>query len=225
LVGRSGSGKTTLANLLLRSYDPQQGAVLIDGIDIQDVTQKSLRRQIAVVPQEVDLFSRTIAENIAYGRPGESREKIEAAAKMALAHDFISKLEQGYDTVVGERGIKLSGGERQRIGIARAILLDPKILIMDEATSHLDTESERAIQQATHNLIKGRTSIIIAHRFSTILNADMILVFNHGRLEARGRHEELLRISPTYQKLYRLQFSHLKESSDEVFPHPETVVM
>ena len=206
LVGRSGSGKTTIANLLLRSYDPNEGGVFIDGVDIRDVTQESLRNQIAVVPQEVDLFSRTISENIAYGKTDTPIEKIQEAARTALAHDFILKLDKGYETLVGERGIKLSGGERQRIGIARAILRDPKILILDEATSHLDSESERLIQQATKNLIKDRTSIIIAHRLSTILNADMILVFNKGELESFGTHEELLEKSPTYKKLYTLQF-------------------
>lgn len=207
LVGRSGSGKTTFINLLLRSFDPQEGTITIDGKDIRDVTQKSLREQMAIVPQEVDLFSRTIAENIAYGHPETPREKIENAAKTALAHDFILRLEKGYDTVVGERGIKLSGGERQRIGIARAVLRDPKILILDEATSHLDTESERLIAKATDVLIKGRTVIIIAHRLSTILHADMIVVFKNNKIEATGKHEELLKTSPTYQRLYNLQFS------------------
>lgn len=207
LVGRSGSGKTTIANMLLRSYDPTEGAILIDSVDIKDVTKKSLRDQIAVVPQEVDLFSRTIAQNIAYGQPTMTKEKIENAANMALAHEFIMKLDNGYETTVGERGIKLSGGERQRIGIARAILRDPRILIMDEATSHLDSESEKIIQKATQNLIKGRTSIIIAHRLSTILNADMIMVFDKGELESYGTHAELLQKSPTYQKLYNLQFT------------------
>ncbi|MGC9603436.1 MAG: ABC transporter ATP-binding protein, partial [Minisyncoccia bacterium] len=177
LVGRSGSGKTTFINLLLRSFDPQRGKILIDGNDIRDVTQESLRQQIAVVPQEVDLFSRTVAENISYGRPDVTKEQIENAAKTALAHDFILKLEKGYKTIVGERGIKLSGGERQRVGIARAVLRDPRILILDEATSQLDTESERLITKATDALIKNRTSFIIAHRLSTILHADIIVVF------------------------------------------------
>jgi ABC-type multidrug transport system fused ATPase/permease subunit len=206
LVGRSGSGKTTFINLLLRSFDPQKGGVLIDGIDIRDITQKSLRKQIAVVPQEVDLFSRTIAENIAYGDPSATRKDIEDAAKTALAHDFIMKLEHGYDTVVGERGIKLSGGERQRVGIARAVLRDPQILVLDEATSHLDTESERLISKATKVLIKNRTSFIIAHRLSTILHADVIVVFKDSRIEAMGPHKELLKKSPTYKRLYELQF-------------------
>ncbi|MFH0890462.1 MAG: ABC transporter ATP-binding protein [Candidatus Liptonbacteria bacterium] len=206
LIGRSGSGKTTFVNLLLRSFDPNKGKIEIDGSDLRDVTQESLRAQIAVVPQEVDLFSRTIAENIAYGKAGASREDIARAARIALAHEFIMRTDGGYDTVVGERGIKLSGGERQRIGIARAILRDPRILILDEATSHLDTESERLIQQATDALIKDRTTLIIAHRLSTILSADHILVFEKGEIEAMGTHAELLRRSPTYQRLYRLQF-------------------
>lgn len=207
LVGRSGSGKTTFINLLLRSFDPEEGAILVDGHDLRDVTQESLRKQTAVVPQEIDLFSRTIAENISYGEPKPNMERIIQAAKTAYAHDFIMKMEKGYDTVVGERGIKLSGGERQRIRIARAVHRDPKILILDEATSSLDTESEQLIQKATDALIKDRTTIIIAHRLSTILNADMILVFKAGTIEAIGTHSELLKISPTYQKLYSLQFN------------------
>lgn len=207
LVGRSGSGKTTFINLLLRSYDPDRGKVLIDGRDVREVTQESLRSQIAVVPQEVDLFSRAISENIAYGKPDIGREEITKAAKTALAHDFIMKMEKGYDTVVGERGVRLSGGERQRVGIARAVLRDPKILVLDEATSHLDTESERLIQKATGALIKNRTSFIIAHRLSTVLHADVILVFKDGEIEAAGRHSVILKTSPTYRKLHSLQFS------------------
>lgn len=206
LVGRSGSGKTTFVNMLLRSFDPQEGEILIDGVNIRTVTQKSLRNQIAVVPQDVDLFSRSIRENIAYGQPHADQRLVEQAAQTALAHDFIMKTEQGYDTVVGERGIKLSGGERQRVGIARAILRDPKILILDEATSHLDSESEKLITKATDALIKNRTTIIIAHRLSTILKADMILVFKHGTIEASGTHKELLKSSQTYKNLYELQF-------------------
>ncbi|MES2930982.1 MAG: ABC transporter ATP-binding protein [Patescibacteria group bacterium] len=207
LVGRSGSGKTTFINLLLRSYDPQKGEIMIDGVDIRTVTQASLRGQIAVVPQEVDLFSRTVAENIAYGRDVMSRDEIENAARTALAHDFILKLESGYDTVVGERGIKLSGGERQRVGIARAVLRDPRILILDEATSHLDTESEQLITRATDALVKNRTSLVIAHRLSTVIHADMILVFKDGTIEAAGTHAHLLESSPTYAKLHSLQFA------------------
>lgn len=206
LVGRSGSGKTTFINLLLRSYDPQKGAILVDGVDIRDVTQASLRAQIAVVPQEVDLFSRTVSENISYGQDNIPKEAIENAARTALAHDFILRLDDGYDTVVGERGIKLSGGERQRVGIARAVLRDPKLLILDEATSHLDTESEQLITRATDALIRDRTSLIIAHRLSTVIHADTILVFNAGKIEAVGTHAELLKTSPTYARLHSLQF-------------------
>lgn len=206
LVGRSGSGKTTFINLLLRSFDPQHGEILVDGNNIKTVTQKSLRDQIAVVPQDVDLFSRSIRENIAYGQPSADQKALEQATKTALAHDFIIKTENAYDTVVGERGVKLSGGERQRIGIARAVLRDPKILILDEATSHLDSESEKLITKATDALIKNRTTIIIAHRLSTVIKADMILVFNQGSIEAKGTHKELLKKSKTYKKLYELQF-------------------
>ncbi len=204
LVGRRGSGKTTFENLLLRMFDPQHGSILVDGIDIRNATQASLRAQTAVVPQEVDLFSRSISQNIAYGKQGgaPAHAEIEAAAKLALAHDFITRTEQGYDTVVGERGIKLSGGERQRIGIARAVVRNPHILVLDEATSHLDTESERLIQEATERVIKDRTSFIIAHRLSTILHADLIAVFAAGEIEAVGTHFELLETSPTYQRLY-----------------------
>jgi ABC-type multidrug transport system fused ATPase/permease subunit len=214
LVGRSGSGKTTFINLLLRSYDASKGSVLIDGIDIKTVTQESLRSQIAIVPQEVDLFSRTVAENIAYGKPKVKKEQIENAARTALAHDFILKLENGYDTVVGERGIKLSGGERQRVGIARAVLRDPRILILDEATSHLDTESEQIITKATDMLVKNRTSLIIAHRLSTVINADKILVFSNGTIEAMGTHAELIKSSPTYAKLHSLQFAEEDKANE-----------
>ena len=193
--------------MLLRSYDPQQGSILIDGVDIKKVTQASLRSQIAVVPQEVDLFSRTVAANIAYGHEEMTRAQIENAARTALAHDFILRLDKGYETVVGERGIKLSGGERQRVGIARAVLRDPRILILDEATSHLDTESERFIARATNNLIKNRTSFIIAHRLSTVIHADKILVFSKSGIEAVGTHAELLKSSPTYARLHDLQFN------------------
>lgn len=206
LVGRSGSGKTTFINLLLRSYDPSQGEILVDGYNLKDIKHKSLLDQIAVVPQEVDLFSRTIFENISYGKPGVRKEGVVRAAKTALAHDFIMRTEMGYDTIVGERGIRLSGGERQRIGIARAVLRDPRILILDEASSHLDTESERLIAQAIQALIKDRTTIVIAHRLSTVLGADMIVVFQEGEIEASGKHTELLKKSSTYRRLYALQF-------------------
>jgi ABC-type multidrug transport system fused ATPase/permease subunit len=204
LIGRSGTGKSTMMNLLLRSYDPQHGSISIDGVDIKTATQESLRKQIAVVPQEVDLFSRTIAENIAYGTPNATPEEIETAARMALAHEFIQRSETGYQTLVGERGLKLSGGERQRLGIARAILRNPRILIMDEATSHLDTESEHLIQRAMERIAKGRTCFIIAHRLSTVRHADMVVVFGKGGIEAIGTHEQLWQESATYRRLHQL---------------------
>jgi ABC-type multidrug transport system fused ATPase/permease subunit len=204
LIGRSGTGKSTLINLLLRCYDPQQGSILVDGIDIRDVSQKSLRDQIAAVPQEIDLFSRTVAENIAYSAPHASRAEIETAARVALADDFIGRLEKNYETTVGERGLRLSGGERQRIGIARAILRDPAILILDEATSHLDTESEHFIQRAIELASKGRTCFIIAHRLSTVRHADLVVVFADGRIEAVGNHKELWSSSSTYRRLHEL---------------------
>jgi ABC-type multidrug transport system fused ATPase/permease subunit len=202
LIGKSGTGKSTLVNLLQRCYDPQQGAIFIDGTDIRTVKQRSLRRQIAVVPQEVDLFSRPIHENIAYGSVGTVRHEVEYAARVAQAHEFILGCERGYETNVGERGLSLSGGERQRIGIARAVLRDPSILILDEATSHLDTESEQLIQNATDKIISGRTSFVVAHRLSTVRNADMVVVFAEGGVEAVGRHEDLWEISPMYRRLY-----------------------
>jgi len=202
LIGRSGTGKTTLMNLLLRCYDPQQGSICIDGVDIRDATQESLRNQIAVVPQEVDLFSRTIAENISYGSAHATSDQIADAARTALAHDFIGRSEEGYRTVVGERGMRLSGGERQRIGIARAILRNPEILLLDEATSHLDTESEHLIQFAMQRVARGRTSFIIAHRLSTVRHADLVVVFTEGGIEAVGTHRELMQSSPTYAKLH-----------------------
>ena len=208
LIGHSGSGKSTLMNLLQRLYDPQEGGIFIDGMDIRDVTQRSLRDQIAVVPQEVELFSRSIVENIGYGRDHIVRSDVEQAARIAHAHDFIQRTEQGYDTQVGERGAKLSGGERQRIGIARAIVKNPSILILDEATSHLDNESERLIQDAMEKVTRGRTCFIIAHRLSTVRNADVVVVFSEGTVEAVGTHEELWSTSPTYRKLHGL---HLAE--------------
>lgn len=202
LIGRSGSGKSTMMNLLQRLYDPEEGRILIDGKDIRDVTQQSLREHIAVVPQEVDLFSRTIFENIAYGRDSVMHCDVEGATQIAQAHGFIERCDEGYETQVGERGLKLSGGERQRIGIARAIVHDPKILILDEATSHLDNESERLIQLAFEKLIPGRTCFVIAHRLSTVRKADLVAVFSDGCIEAVGTHEELWATSPTYRNLH-----------------------
>lgn len=212
LIGPSGSGKSTLMNLLQRLYDPQQGRITIDGADIRSFSQKSLREQIAVVPQEVELFSRSIAENIGYGRDHITRQEIERAARMAQAHDFILKCEKGYDTQVGERGTKLSGGERQRIGIARALVRDPKILILDEATSHLDNESERLIQLAMGDITKGRTCFIIAHRLSTVRNADKVVVFANNTIEAVGTHEDLWKSSPTYRKLHSIHIAETESS-------------
>ncbi|MBV8864939.1 MAG: ABC transporter ATP-binding protein [Acidobacteriaceae bacterium] len=202
LIGMSGSGKSTLMNLLQRLYDPQQGGVLVDGEDIRNVTQESLRDQIAVVPQEIDLFSRSVLANIGYGRDGISLSDVEEAARLAQAHEFIERCDDKYQTEVGERGAKLSGGERQRIGIARAIARNPRILILDEATSHLDNESERLIQVAMESVTRGRTSFIIAHRLSTIRQADMVVVFSEGTVEAVGTHDQLWSSSPTYRKLY-----------------------
>ena len=202
LIGPSGSGKSTLMNLLQRLYDPKAGRISIDGLDIRNLTQKSLREQIAVVPQEVELFSRSILENIGYGRDNVTRMEVEQAARVAQAHHFIMQCDKGYDTQVGERGMKLSGGERQRIGIARAIVRDPKILILDEATSHLDNESERLIQAAMEEVTRNRTCFIIAHRLSTVRKADMVVVFANNTIEAVGTHDELWQKSPTYRQLY-----------------------
>jgi ABC-type multidrug transport system fused ATPase/permease subunit len=215
LIGASGSGKSTLMNLLQRLYDPQRGQILIDGRDLREVTQESLREQISVVPQEVELFSRSIADNIAYGLEGVSRKDIENAARMAQAHEFILRCENGYDSQVGERGMRLSGGERQRLGIARAILRNPKVLIMDEATSHLDNESERLIQAAIDDLARHRTCFIIAHRLSTVRKADIVVVFNEGGIEAVGTHDDLWNTSPTYRKLHGL---HLAEKRPRPVP-------
>ena len=202
LVGPTGSGKSTFVKLVQRLYDLEAGRILIDGQDIASVTQASLRRAIAVVPQDPALFHRSIAENIAYGRPGASHEEIVEAAARARAHDFIRTLPKGYDTLVGERGVKLSGGERQRVAIARAFLADAPILVLDEATSSLDVETERQVQAATEALMAGRTTIVIAHRLSTIRGADRILVFDRGRIVEEGRHAELLARGGRYARLH-----------------------
>lgn len=205
LVGVSGSGKSTLTKLLLRFADVNGGGIFIDGQDIRDVTQKSLREAIAYVPQESSLFHRTVFENIAYGRLGASKEEVYRAAKLANADEFIKKLPDGYETTVGERGVKLSGGQRQRIAIARAILKDAPILVLDEATSALDSESEALIQEALNNLMKGRTSIVVAHRLSTIAGLDKIVVLNDGKIVEQGTHQELLEQGGEYQKLWSRQ--------------------
>ncbi len=213
LVGISGSGKTTLTKLLLRFDDVKAGAIFIDGQDIRDVTQKSLREAIAYVPQESSLFHRSIYENIAYGRPNASPEEVKKAAKLANADEFISKLPNGYNTLVGERGIKLSGGQRQRIAIARAILKDAPILVLDEATSALDSESEALIQEALKNLMKDRTSIVVAHRLSTIAGLDKIIVLDDGKIVEQGTHKELLKKNGEYAKLWSRQSGAFLEES------------
>ena len=206
LVGPSGSGKTTSISLLFRFYDPASGEVLIDGKNVRDLSLTTLRRNLALVPQEVLLFGGTIRENIAYGKPGASEEEIISAAKQANAHDYIIALAEGYDTLVGDRGAQLSGGQRQRIAIARAILADPAILILDEATSSLDAESERLVQEALDKLMENRTSIIIAHRLSTVRRCDQILVMSAGSVLERGTHEELIaKPGGLYGSLARLQ--------------------
>lgn len=206
-VGLSGSGKTTLMSLLVRFYDPTRGAVRINGQDIRHLTLESLRDQIGMVPQDTILFNATVHENIAYGKPTASLEEVKRAAEVAYADHFIEGLPLGYETPLGERGLKLSGGQRQRIAIARAVLKDPPILVLDEATSHLDTESEREVQQALENAMRGRTVFVIAHRLSTIQNADRIIVLEEGRVVQQGTSEALLREGGTYKKLYDLQFN------------------
>jgi ATP-binding cassette, subfamily B, bacterial MsbA len=206
LVGPSGAGKSTLFNLIPRFYDPTEGAIAIDGVDTRTVTQQSLRAQIGLVPQETILFGSTICDNIAYGRLDATEAEIIDAAKAAKAHTFIVETPKGYDTVVGERGIKLSGGQRQRLAIARAILKDPRILLLDEATSSLDSESEELVQEALNRLMQGRTSVIIAHRLSTIRNAHRIVVLDQGRIVEMGDHETLMTQNGLYAHLYSLQF-------------------
>ena len=207
LVGPSGAGKTTLVNLLPRFYDPQSGQILIDGVDIQDVTLPSLRRQIGIVPQETILFSGTIAQNIAFGQKDFDLKDVQAAAEIANAHQFISQFSQGYHTWVGERGVNLSGGQRQRIAIARAVLLNPSILILDEATSALDSESEALVQEALERIMKDRTVFIIAHRLATVRRATRILVVEQGQIVESGTHEELLDKGGRYARFYAQQFS------------------
>jgi len=206
LVGPSGGGKTTLANLLPRFYDVTGGAVKVDGRDVRDIDLKSLRALIGIVAQDTFLFNDTVAGNIAYGRPDISRDQIRRAADTALAHEFIERLPEGYDTVVGDRGTRLSGGQRQRLAIARALLKNAPILVLDEATSHLDTESEMLVQKALANLMEHRTVIVIAHRLSTIRRADKIVVLAKGRVREIGTHEDLVTQGGIYQRLHELQF-------------------
>ncbi|MEK7306773.1 MAG: lipid A export permease/ATP-binding protein MsbA [Nitrospirota bacterium] len=213
VVGSSGSGKTSLLNLLPRFYEPTSGSILIDGVDIRDITIPSLRGQIGIVGQETFLFDDTVRNNIAYGRVDVGMEEIISAAIAAYADQFIKGLPDGYNTMIGERGNRLSGGERQRLAIARAILKDPPILILDEATSSLDTESEYMVQKALFNLMQGRTAFVIAHRLSTIQHADKIIVIEKGRIVEEGSHEELLRRKGAYHRLYQMQFMNDKDGS------------
>ncbi len=213
LVGPSGSGKTTLTNLIPRFYDVTAGRVLIDGYDVRDVTLESLRSQIGMVLQEPFLFDMTIRENICYGRADATEEEMIAAAKAACAHDFIMEFPNGYETIIGERGTRLSGGQRQRLSIARAILVNPRILILDEATSSVDTRTDFLIQQALDALMRGRTTVVIAHRLSTVQRADVILLMVDGRIVARGSHRELLATNPIYQQLYEIQFQLQRHGS------------
>ncbi|MBI4982148.1 MAG: ATP-binding cassette domain-containing protein [Candidatus Omnitrophica bacterium] len=205
VVGPSGSGKTTLLDLIPRFYDPKKGRVLIDGLDTRNISLKSLRQLIGIVTQETILFNDTIKANISYGNPQASEKEIVDAAIKAHAHEFIKNLPLGYDTVIGDRGMKLSGGERQRIAIARALLKNPPILMLDEATSQLDTESERIVQVALDTLIQGRTVFVIAHRLSTVRNAHTIIVLEKGEIVEKGSHQELLDKNGLYKRLYSLQ--------------------
>jgi ATP-binding cassette subfamily B protein len=205
LVGHSGSGKSTLVNLICRFYDVTEGAVHIDGVDVRSVPVAEFRQNIGLVLQEPFLFFGTIADNIAYGKPDATRAEIIAAARAAHAHEFILRLAHGYDSLVGERGQGLSGGERQRISIARALLIDPRILILDEATSAVDTETEKEIQKALDNLVRGRTTIAIAHRLSTLRKADRLVVMDRGRIVEIGNHDQLMAAEGHYFKLYMAQ--------------------
>jgi ABC-type multidrug transport system fused ATPase/permease subunit len=203
LIGRTGSGKTTLASLVPRFYDPQAGRVRLDGADVRDLRLADLRGAIATVAEDTFLFSTTVAGNIAYGVPGATREDVVEAARKAQAHEFIEALPEGYDTIIGERGLTLSGGQRQRLSIARALLVDPRVLILDDATASVDASTEARIRVALQAVMEGRTTIIVAHRLSTIALADEIVVLEDGRVAARGRHEDLVDTNPVYAEIWR----------------------
>ncbi|MEJ2719259.1 MAG: ABC transporter ATP-binding protein, partial [Deltaproteobacteria bacterium] len=215
IVGESGAGKSTLMDLLPRFHDVTSGSVRIDGTDVRDFTQRSLRKAVGIVTQQTILFDDSVRNNIAYGRPDLPMEQVIASAKAAHAHDFVTSLPEGYDTVIGENGVKLSGGERQRIAIARALLKNPPILILDEATSNLDSDSEKAVQNALEELMKGRTTLVVAHRLSTIRNADRIYVLAKGRIVEEGSHEELLARGGEFARIYNLQFAPGETAASE----------
>jgi ABC-type multidrug transport system fused ATPase/permease subunit len=214
LVGPSGAGKTSIANLLCRFYDPIHGRVTIDGHDLRQVRLASLRKQVAVVLQDTFLFNSTIRENLLFGKPDATEEELVAAAQAAFAHEFIETMPDGYDTEIGERGVKLSGGQKQRLALARAILADPRILILDEATSSVDAEAEYLIQQALDAVLEGRTALVIAHRLSTIRNADKIIALEEGRIVEVGDHGELMQRGGLYSQLYRRQLELVATEQD-----------
>jgi ATP-binding cassette subfamily B protein len=220
LLGATGSGKTTIINLLPRFYDPTEGRITIDGYDLRDVTLDSLRSRIGIVLQETTLFSGSIRDNIAFGKPEARIEEIEAAAKAAAAHDFIMSFPEGYNTHVGERGTTLSGGQKQRVAIARALLLNPRILILDDSTSSVDLNTEAQIQKALDILMEGRTSFVIAQRISTVMNADKILVLDKGEVVAQGKHADLMENNPIYAEIYNSQIL-VHDQTSEVFKTSE----
>jgi ATP-binding cassette subfamily B protein len=222
LLGATGSGKSTIINLLPRFYDPSEGRITIDGHDLREITLESLRSQIGIVLQETTLFGGTIRENIAFGRPDATLEDVQAAAQSAAAHDFIMSFPDGYETMVGERGATLSGGQKQRLAIARALLLNPRILILDDSTSSVDLTTEAQIQTALDKLMKGRTSFVIAQRISTVINADLILVLEKGQIVARGQHEDLMEDSELYAEIYNSQL--VGDVTSEMEPEPEAAV-
>jgi ATP-binding cassette subfamily B protein len=202
IVGQTGAGKTSLVKLINRTYDVSQGKVLVDGVDVRNWNLEALRRNISIIEQDIFLFSRSIADNIAFGKPGASQEEIEAAARAAQAHEFIESFSEGYDTVIGERGVTLSGGQRQRLALARAFLTDPRILILDDSTSSIDSDTEDKIQRAIYAAARGRTTFIITHRLSQIRWADLIIVLRQGRVAAIGSHEELMQTSESYRRIF-----------------------